>query len=207
MKPLTLQRPHRCGRYPTHSARSTSAAVARLRPVRGREGSVRLPSRDLAETRTSKNVVPRFVCASTTTQAAPHLKPNKEQALWTVLDAMATLGSIAGAAALLTTTQTLFVGFPLILPLVAWYAGRQKERLKVEVSSVHVVFSCTFAKLLHMTSTHADIILHHNPNSLVAFPPANNPVTLSRIEGLLLTLADCYTAGSSAVVWSEHQPK
>jgi len=55
--------------------------------------------------------------------------------LWTAIDAAATLGSIAGALAFIVTSEALLAGIPIVLPLVAWYAGRQKEHLQTEVGS------------------------------------------------------------------------
>lgn len=63
------------------------------------------------------------------------VKPFRQLGLWTAIDAAATLGSIAGALAFIITSEAVLAGIPVILPLVAWYAGRQKEGLQVEVST------------------------------------------------------------------------
>ncbi|KAL3147608.1 hypothetical protein ABBQ38_014660 [Trebouxia sp. C0009 RCD-2024] len=62
------------------------------------------------------------------------VKPFRQLGLWTAIDAAATLGSIAGALAFIITSEAVLAGIPVILPLVAWYAGRQKEGLQVEAA-------------------------------------------------------------------------
>ena len=51
-----------------------------------------------------------------------------------MLDATATIGSIIGALAFVITSEAMLAGIVAVLPLVAWYAGRQKEHLQIEVS-------------------------------------------------------------------------
>ncbi len=63
------------------------------------------------------------------------IKPTKQLGLWTAIDAAATFGSIAAALAFIITSEALLAGIPVVLPLVAWYAGRQKEGIQIEVSS------------------------------------------------------------------------
>ncbi len=75
--------------------------------------------------------------ASGRSQDSP-VKSAQQLGLWTAIDAAATLGSIAGALAFIITSEALLVGIPVVLPLVAWYAGRQKENLQIEVgNSIH----------------------------------------------------------------------
>lgn len=72
--------------------------------------------------------------ASGPSQDSP-VKSAQQLGLWTAIDAAATLGSVAGALAFIITSEALLVGIPVVLPLVAWYAGRQKENLQIEVGS------------------------------------------------------------------------
>lgn len=65
--------------------------------------------------------------------------PVRQLELWTAVDAAATIGSIIGALAFFITSEAILASIPVILPLVAWYAGRQKEGLQVKVSNA---FSC-----------------------------------------------------------------
>lgn len=65
--------------------------------------------------------------------------PSRQLGLWGALDAAATIGSIVGALAFFITSETVLASVPVVLPLVAWYAGRQKEGLQVTVSTA---FSC-----------------------------------------------------------------
>ena len=75
--------------------------------------------------------------ASGRSQDSP-VKSAQQLGLWTAIDAAATLGSIAGALAFIITSEALLVGIPVVLPLVAWYAGRQQQNLQIEVgSSIH----------------------------------------------------------------------
>ncbi|DBB01005.1 hypothetical protein WJX77_011002 [Trebouxia sp. C0004] len=71
--------------------------------------------------------------ASGRSQDSP-VKSAEQLGLWTAIDAAATLGSIAGALAFIITSEALLAGIPVVLPLVAWYAGRQKENLQIEVA-------------------------------------------------------------------------
>ena len=60
--------------------------------------------------------------------------PSRQLRLWSAVDAAATIGSIVGALAFFVTSEAVLGSIPVILPLVAWYAGRQKEGLQVQVS-------------------------------------------------------------------------
>ncbi|KAL0033584.1 hypothetical protein WJX79_005150 [Trebouxia sp. C0005] len=71
--------------------------------------------------------------ASGRSQDSP-LKSAQQLGLWTAIDAAATLGSIAGALAFIITSEALLAGIPIVLPLVAWYAGRQKANLQIEAA-------------------------------------------------------------------------
>ncbi|KAL0047178.1 hypothetical protein WJX82_008722 [Trebouxia sp. C0006] len=71
--------------------------------------------------------------ASGPSQDSP-VKSAQQLGLWTAIDAAATLGSVAGALAFIITSEALLVGIPVVLPLVAWYAGRQKENLQIEAA-------------------------------------------------------------------------
>ena len=62
--------------------------------------------------------------------------------LWTAVDAIATIGSIAGALAFLITSEALLAGIPVVLPLLAWYADRRKESLQVEVYNPPNLVAC-----------------------------------------------------------------
>ena len=55
--------------------------------------------------------------------------------LWTALDVTATLGSVGGAVAFILTQEALLVGLPIVLPLLALYASRQREAAALEVRS------------------------------------------------------------------------
>lgn len=49
------------------------------------------------------------------------------------MDIGATLGSIGGAVAFILTQEALLVGLPVVLPLLALYASRRHEQLRLEV--------------------------------------------------------------------------
>lgn len=55
--------------------------------------------------------------------------------LWGTLDVTATLGSVGGAVAFLLTQEALLIGLPLVLPLLALYASRRRESLKLQVKT------------------------------------------------------------------------
>ena len=80
------------------------------------------------------------------------VKPSRQLSLWTALDVGATIGSLGSALACILTAEAALAGVPIALLLVAWYAGRQKERLHVEVSNTakpQAVLSCC---ILHQTT-------------------------------------------------------
>ena len=78
--------------------------------------------------------------------------PFRQLTLWTAVDAAATIGSIAGAVAFLITSEAVLAGIPVVLPLVAWYAGRQKEGLQVEVGHSTLLLRIE-QSALHLSST------------------------------------------------------
>ena len=57
------------------------------------------------------------------------------QGLWTAVDLTATLGSIGGAIAFVLTQEAMLVGLPVVLPLLALYASRKREKAVLEVCS------------------------------------------------------------------------
>lgn len=58
------------------------------------------------------------------------------------IDVAATVGSVAGAVAFLITSEAVLAGIPILLPLVGWYAGRQKEGLQIEVCRICIKMQC-----------------------------------------------------------------
>lgn len=59
-----------------------------------------------------------------------------QETIWTALDVGATLGAVGGAVAFVLTEEVILVGLPVILPLVAFFASRQRERLRLEASTL-----------------------------------------------------------------------
>ena len=58
---------------------------------------------------------------------------NWKQGLWTAVDLTATLGSVGGAIAFVLTQEAILVGLPVVLPLLALYASRRREKAVLEV--------------------------------------------------------------------------
>ena len=56
-----------------------------------------------------------------------------KQSLWTAVDLTATLGSVGGAIAFVLTQEAILVGLPVVLPLLALYASRKREKAVLEV--------------------------------------------------------------------------
>ena len=57
----------------------------------------------------------------------------RKQGLWTAVDLTATLGSVGGAVAFVLTQEAMLVGLPVVLPLLALYASRKREKAVLEV--------------------------------------------------------------------------
>ena len=53
--------------------------------------------------------------------------------LWDLLDIGASLGAVSAAIAFVFTAEAMLAGMPVVLPLVAMYASRQRQRLQAEV--------------------------------------------------------------------------
>ena len=53
--------------------------------------------------------------------------------LWDLLDIGASLGAVSAAIAFVFTAEVMLAGKPVVLPLVAMYASRQRQRLQAEV--------------------------------------------------------------------------
>ena len=78
----------------------------------------------------------RFPCIASAASSGEGSAGNRhgwKLGLWTALDVTATLGSVGAAVAFVLTQELLLVGFPVVLPLVALYASRQRESALVEV--------------------------------------------------------------------------
>ena len=85
----------------------------------------------------------RVSCASNGNQVDRlPVRPVKQLGLWTAIDVAATVGSVAGALAFLITSEAVLAGIPILLPLVGWYAGRQKEGLQLEVCRLCTAMRC-----------------------------------------------------------------
>ena len=124
-----------CLRPATCRLHTRNSCVPRVHPLRNTGCASGLSHRNSTIQRQLKPARV-FVRASDSKQVDPApVKPSKQLGLWTAIDAAATIGSIAGALAFIATSEAALAGIPVILPLVAWYAGRQKEGLQVEVST------------------------------------------------------------------------
>ena len=103
-----------------------------------RQCIVHYPRRRL-DTRLHRRIARPLLAVSRASASGPAdnlpIKSSGQLGLWTAIDAAATIGSIVGALAFIVTSEAILVGIPVVLPLVAWYAGRQKEGLQIEVSS------------------------------------------------------------------------
>ena len=73
-------------------------------------------------------------------------QPDWKLLLWSTLDVTATLGSIGGAVAFVLTQEAMLIGLPVILPLLALYASRRRESIKVQVQE------CPKSKLSNETA-------------------------------------------------------
>ena len=92
----------------------------------------------------TRSIAPVKVCRRSSTVVSRASASNAQETLpfkssgqvrwWTALDATATIGSIIGALAFVITSEAILAGIVAVLPLVAWYAGRQKEHLQIEVT-------------------------------------------------------------------------
>ena len=124
-----------CLRPATCRLRCNCPCTARVRPFCkiGCTYSLRPRSVTVGRQPTS----PRTVASASDGKQVDHatVGPFRQLELWTAVDAAATIGSIVGALAFFITSEAVLASIPVILPLVAWYAGRQKEGLQVKVST------------------------------------------------------------------------
>lgn len=56
------------------------------------------------------------------------------QRLWATVDVTATLGSVCGAVAFIILEEAWLMGLPVILPLIALFANRQREKVSLQAS-------------------------------------------------------------------------
>lgn len=124
----------RCQRPATCRLHAKLPRTARARPFRD-IGCNDRPGRRIVDVRRQLRSSGIVVSASDTKQADhAAVGPSRQLGFWSAVDAAATVGSIVGALAFFITSEAVLASVPVILPLVAWYAGRQKEGLQVEVS-------------------------------------------------------------------------
>lgn len=124
-----------CQRPAACRLQSKCPCTARARPLRNIGYNDR-PQRRIVDMRRQLRSSGTVVSASDSKQADhAAVGPSRQLGLWTAVDAAATVGSIVGALAFFITSEAVIASVPVILPLVAWYAGRQKEGLQVEVST------------------------------------------------------------------------
>ena len=84
-----------------------------------------------------------------------------KEGLWTAVDLTATLGSVGGAIAFVLTQEAILVGLPVVLPLLALYASRKREKAVLEVCThfwqkQHVALNLTLTFPLSMFSASFD---------------------------------------------------
>lgn len=133
MMPLRLA--PQCVRPATCRLHITLARTARVRCLR-KIGSTHPLRHRSATLRRQLNLAGPIASASDGKQVAhTAVRPFSQLGMWTALDAAATIGSIVGALAFFITSEAVLASIPVILPLVAWYAGRQKEGLQVKAST------------------------------------------------------------------------
>ena len=109
------------------------------RPVSLQIGRSSTPKQSFSKSRHSV-VNKRWLCRAFAQESEAKREPqdqgpNWKLLLWGTLDVTATLGSVGGAVAFILTQEAMLIGLPLVLPLLALYASRRRESLKVEVRS------------------------------------------------------------------------
>jgi hypothetical protein len=77
--------------------------------------------------------------ASAGPSGGPSSKQNSGwRSFWATIDAGAWLGTVGSAVAFLLTQEALLVGAPIVLPLIALYASRQRGRLDSEAAAAEL---------------------------------------------------------------------
>lgn len=99
-----------------------------------RQGPIRTPctSGDLFAIR-AKHVIPKHRVRSDNgrTTATSVIEPSERWlSFWSTIDATAWLGTVAAGVGLLVTQEAMLLALPLILPLVALYANRERGQLE-----------------------------------------------------------------------------
>jgi hypothetical protein len=106
---VAAARPHGVQRCCRTAARCGQSDVDDWRPGSGRSSGRRLPEDSSGEE-----------------------DAGWRERLWDALDVGATLGSIGGAVVFVLTQEALLVGLPVVLPLLALFASRRREALRLE---------------------------------------------------------------------------
>lgn len=198
-------RPAACRLYTRNSC------VPRVRPLRKTGYASGLPYRNVSVQRqlTAARVVVR---ASGKEMDHAAVKPFRQLGLWTAIDAAATIGSIAGALAFITTSEAVLAGIPVILPLVAWYAGRQKEGLQVEVSTS--LFACCCKRRYCIMLGISRQVLAVDTSSICMamgiLPPLvvrTAPPYCAALVSWAMLVAGCHPPSSNTVARPKHDPK
>lgn len=71
------------------------------------------------------------------------------QRLWATIDVTATLGSVCGAVAFIILEEAWLMGLPVILPLIALFANRQREKVSLQASHCLPYISCNWHACNH----------------------------------------------------------
>lgn len=71
------------------------------------------------------------------------------QRLWATIDVTATLGSVCGAVAFIILEEAWLMGLPVILPLIALFANRQREKVSLQASHCLPLTSCKWHACSH----------------------------------------------------------
>ena len=88
----------------------------------------------------ARHLAPLTASKSATSSAAPAAaRPSSGwRAFWSTVDTGAWLGTVGTGIALLLTQEALLLGGPILLPLVALYASRQRTRLDAQAAQAEL---------------------------------------------------------------------
>lgn len=99
--------------------------------------SPRLPMRPRLVTRPQR--IGSMIVARSVPPGQPPKKPSSGwRSFWATVDAGAWLGAVGTAIAFLLTQEAMLVGGPIVLPLIALYASKQRGRLDSEAAQAEL---------------------------------------------------------------------
>ena len=150
--------------------------------------------------RCSSPVPGLFRCRALSSQQKEVAPSSGWYTFWTAVDASAWIGTIGTAIAFLITQEFILAGAPVLLPILALFANRQRDKLDATYTRLTLEEQIEFlAQRIECLSLSAATDVAAEVRAAVDAQPANAERTLKALEAKLSAMEGSFVSAGSAV--------